>query len=716
MPKPSPPEPSAYVSWDDAKGRARAFAGFAKAIERVRPALRAHGSDIFFNVGPGNVSVRDGFNRYDYENFRRDEGIPRKPKDIIMACMSAYENVGLLRNVVDLMTDFAVKGVDLVHPNERIEAWHKEWAKKIFFADVSSRFVKCLIRDGQSLPKRQTAKLQAKHADQMKRARGAEGPDVEIQPEVPVGKREIPWRYTFMNPLSVEMMSEDLAAFVGPDGYQFALKIPTSLINKVKQPRTAQDKILVGMLPGDVRKMLMTGQKLLPLDPTKFTIYYYKRDDWQVWAKPMAFSILADLNLLQKMRLADLSALDGAISSIRVWKLGNLEARIMPSEHTIMRLADMLTNNVGGGVMDLVWGPDIELVETSTEVHRFLGEGKYAPVLNAIYAGLGIPPSLTGSDSKSGFTNNFIALKTLTERLEYVRSVLRTFWEAELKIVQRAMGFRFPATLTFDHNVLTDDSAQKQLLLHLADRDLISIEALQEEFGLVPEIEEVRIRREARRRQAKLLPPKASPYHDPQQEYGLKKIFAQTGSVTPSQVGVELDESKPGEITPIEHTAKFAPKPSDARKGQPGQGRPKGKKDGKKRKQKVVKPRTSARFVTALAWAEEAQGWLAKHTSAAYLKSLGKKTLRELTAEEAAAFAEFRFALLCQFQPGAALTTDSVKAALARPLSVPAHVAALLEKTVARYAQTHGKPPPVETLRHFQAAVCALNAEEVSAA
>ena len=44
--------------------------------------------------------------------------------------------------------------------------------------------------------------------------------------------------------------------------------------------------------------------------------------------------------------------------------------------------------------MDLVWGPDIELLESKTNVHQFLGEAKYTPHLNSVYAGLGIPPTL----------------------------------------------------------------------------------------------------------------------------------------------------------------------------------------------------------------------------------------------------------------------------------------------------------------------------------
>ena len=46
-----------------------------------------------------------------------------------------------------------------------------------------------------------------------------------------------------------------------------------------------------------------------------------------------------------------------------------------------------------------------------------LGSEKYTSVLNSIYAGLGVPPTLTGmATNGGGFTNNFISLKTLVER------------------------------------------------------------------------------------------------------------------------------------------------------------------------------------------------------------------------------------------------------------------------------------------------------------
>ena len=89
--------------------------------------------------------------------------------------------------------------------------------------------------------------------------------------------------------------------------------------------------------------------------------------------------------------------------------------------------------------MVLVWGPELLFTESNSQVYRFLGSEKYQPVLTNIYAGLGIPPTLTGMASTGGgFTNNYISLKTLVERLEYGRGVLSDFWNQEIEIVQKA--------------------------------------------------------------------------------------------------------------------------------------------------------------------------------------------------------------------------------------------------------------------------------------
>lgn len=708
------PAEGLFVTWakDDVAGMQRAvgqsYGGQGRSVVK-----RSVASNIYNDIAPGNVSIRDTFDRSDYDMFRPGEQTPYRIKDVIRDCMRAYSKIGIIRNVIDLMADFTTQGIDLVHPNERIETFYKEWFRKVGGKERSERFANYLYRTGNVVVKRQTAKLSAKNEDQMRRATADADIDIDETPKVV--KREIPWTYRFQNPLSLVVLSEELAMFVDPSDFVFGVQVPMPILKQIKNPQGKHQKAMVQAIPDGILSELRGGSRMITLDPEKTSAYYYKRDDWSVWAEPMLNAILEDINLLRKMRLADLAALDGAISSIRVWKLGSLEHKILPTELAINRLAQMLMNNVGGGVMDLVWGPEIELLETSTEVYKFLGQTKYEPVLTAIYAGLGIPPTLTGAAGSTGggFTNNFISLKTLTERLQYGRDVLKGFWDEEIRIVQKAMGFRFPATVRFDRMVLTDEAAEKALLIQLADRDLISVETLQERFGEDPAIEQVRIRREHRQRKAQQMPAKASPFHTADKDHELKKIVASSGSVTPSELGVQLDEKKPGQKSPLQMQAdskmntKLAGKKP---KGQPGQGRPKNKKDSKKRKQKRVTPRTSAAFIETFAWAETAQANISQLASKPFLKSIAKKNMRELTAKESSDFENFKFYALCAFEPGAQITEDSLKQVVGRKnaLSVPSFVNELLETTVAKYIETNGKEPPIEVLRRFHAGTYAF--------
>ena len=225
--------------------------------------------------------------------------------------------------------------------------------------------------------------------------------------DVQVQKREIPWRYTFIDPVYVEVCAGSLASFVSDKRYE--LTIPANLRKMINSPKNQAEKDVIAQLPDAILEAA-TSRKAYPLDPQKTMVYHYKKDDWQRWAFPMIYSIMDDITVIEKLKLADMAALDGAISNIRIFKLGSLEHKIAPTKAAAAKLAGILGNNVGGGTMDLVWGPDIELLESRTSVHQFLGEGKYTPHLNSVYAGLGIPPTLTGTFGAAGTTNNFISL------------------------------------------------------------------------------------------------------------------------------------------------------------------------------------------------------------------------------------------------------------------------------------------------------------------
>ena len=294
--------------------------------------------------------------------------------------------------------------------------------------------------------------------------------------------------------------------------------------------------------------------------------------------------------MLEKMRLADLSALDGAISNIRLWTLGSLDHKILPTRDGVNKLRNILASNVGGGTMELVWGPDLKYTESNSQVYKFLGSEKYQSVLNSIYAGLGVPPTLTGMASNGGgFTNNFISLKTLVERLQYGRDQLTKFWTKELELVRRSMGFRKPAHIIYDQMSLSDEAAEKNLLIQLADRSIISHETILDRFKEIPAVEKVRLNREAKERDKEKLPEKVGPFNPPPKE--------------------EIPDSNPN-------------------------GRPKFKQDEKPRKKRVETPKNTPGVADLIVWANQSFDLISEVTNKAFLSVCNKKNMRQLTKAE----------------------------------------------------------------------------------
>jgi hypothetical protein len=654
----------AYVFWNDSpESLKNAQAESAKSLDEFTGVQRADASRRYgFNYSnlDTNISGRPGLTRSDYDYFRPDEAVPKRIKIILRRADDIYQRVGLVKNVIDLMGDFAAQGIRLVHKNKRIERFYRRWFQKINGRDRSERFLNNLYKTGNVVINRQTGKLSLKVVDRLYQSMGASDLQIVDLDQIKVEKKEIPWKYTFIDPVYVEVAAGPLASFVTNKRYE--LQLPASLRKIINNPKSDAERNIIENLPTEILESAK-NKKPYPLDPDKTLVFHYKKDDWQAWAYPMIYAIMDDITVIEKLKLADMAALDGAISNIRIFKLGSLEHKIAPTRAAAAKLSNILESNVGGGTMDLVWGPDIELLESNTNVHQFLGEGKYVPHLNSVYAGLGIPPTLTGTFGAAGTTNNFISLKTLTQRLQYGREVLVKFWEEEIALVQKAMGFKYPAKIEFDRMDLSNEDTEKALLIQLADRNLISDELIQTRFGFDPDMEKSRLNREARDRKSQRMVGKAGPWFDPQFENSLKKISLQLGIATPSQVGLELGKKKSGEKTAIEMKQLSSPTKlaNDLQQSLPkesGEGRPKLSKDQTKRKEKTFSPQTGANLAL---WASSAQDDISNFINPLFLQFAKKDNLRQLTASEYSELEILKTKLLFSIKPYASLTSEHLQ-------------------------------------------------------
>ncbi|MQF98251.1 MAG: hypothetical protein FI729_01800 [SAR202 cluster bacterium] len=667
-----------FITWSDGdeRGKAEAFSQFSDVSDAYSGIGKSHASHRDFTDIETNISVRSGFGYPDYYAFRSHEQIPQRQKRIIKMCMNAYDKVGIIRNVIDLMGDFGQQGINLVHQNKSVEKFYRNWFKKVNGKERSERFLNILYRTGNVIIYKSFANMTPELIKFMKTVANdikVETPDIE--------NNVIPWRYNFFNPMSVNLKDGGLSLFLGKKNLTIS---SSSLLDKFKDNSIPPH--VLDTLPPKIKRSIERGEKEIPLDPDRVSTFYYKKDDWSQWANPMIYAILDDVMMLEKMRLADLSALDGAISNIRLWTIGNLDHKILPNKSAINKLREILSNNVGGGTMELVWGPELSFTESSSDVYKFLGSEKYQAVLNSIYAGLGVPPTLTGMAGQSGgFTNNFISLKTLVERLQYGRDMLIKFWQHEVELVRRAMGFRYPAQIHFDQMSLSDEAAEKNLLIQLADRDIISHETVLERFKEIPTIEKIRLKRELQDRERESSPDKAGPFHNAQHQNDLEKIALQQGVVTPEDVGLEssldskdmIDRKFP-KPQPAGPSGPSGP-PKKKKSEKPDGGRPRFSTDKDPRKKRVDKPRSKPGLAELIAWSQNSLGEISDIVNEAFLSVKGKKNLRQLTKSDVAELENLKLDVLTNSDVNSEITPDIVYQSMASNLRMPQDFKELLE-------------------------------------
>ena len=209
----------------------------------------------YLSIEP-NISVRDEYSREDYYGFRPSESPEGDTKAIMRKCIKAYDNVGLIKQVIDLMGDFASQGIRISHTNKSIERFYRRWWQKVNGAERSERFLNYLYRHGNVIVYKANGKITKSDQRDMSKAE----------------KRVIPFRYDFLNPLVVEADGDYSDIFGGEKTYKIRIssKTKNAITAKKKDPDFLKD------VDPKTKQLILDGAEFIPLDPERISLYHYK--------------------------------------------------------------------------------------------------------------------------------------------------------------------------------------------------------------------------------------------------------------------------------------------------------------------------------------------------------------------------------------------------------------------------------------------------------
>ena len=266
-------EQSPYVFWTSAEDQHEAFENTAGNVDSYDGIMSASASRrSYIDIEP-NISVRPDFLKDDYYRFRPFEEPGSNFKQSMSMCMKAYDRVGIVKNVIDLMGDFASQGIQLNHPNKRVEKFYRKWWDKVGGTERSERFLNMLYRCGNVLIYKRYGKITRK--DQREMSKGKDALIVNKKPIIV--KKTIPFRYDFLNPMQIDIEGGYAANFSGDPKYK--MKISNSLRKSFEKNAKYVDQ-----LPPALKKAVLDKSSSIELDSERLEVFHYKKDDWELWA------------------------------------------------------------------------------------------------------------------------------------------------------------------------------------------------------------------------------------------------------------------------------------------------------------------------------------------------------------------------------------------------------------------------------------------------
>lgn len=457
-----------------------------------------------------------------FQYLKRFSGNASFNHSLIAACLMAYLGYGVVRNIIDLYADFATEGIEIRDEDKYAREFYRAWMRKVNLKERLNRIFSDVFCTGNVFILRKWAKLSDEDQKKLRRIKGQvnlidgklivsdDGQYYEIDPktnalaemcsnkgmshtsgaakvekaypdEIKVGKNTIPWGYTSLNPLQMELRGKKFT-----NSQYWVLTLDKNDTRDILTSSYYKELGKTDTLPDQLKDRISKYQGTSPgyyseikFDREDLFILQDRKPDYWDWAVPFVFPALRALTFKDCLRNMELRACESVINTIFLFKLGNIEKGMPAEEEHFERLADML--QTPGNVMNIIWNEAIEAQVVQADVSKLFDPKKHESADKDILTSLGVPEVLIGGKGGS-FSNSFVSVATVLEKINSIRDKVEDWLLGELKIIADAMGFKRLPTIKWGKTNLTDKNAEKTLLTNLFDRGILSADTLLREF------------------------------------------------------------------------------------------------------------------------------------------------------------------------------------------------------------------------------------------
>ena len=332
-----------------------------------------------------------------------------------------------------------------------------------FFA-LQDRFYREYFRSGNIFLYRFEGKLPK---EELKKVASAYGANLSLLTE-----GRLPTRYVFLNPADIRMTGT--ASFYKA---RYSKVLSPYEIQRIKNPLTEEDHTIRESLDKETLKKIDSSNSkkiTLPLDTDRLVSVFYKKQDYEPFAVPMGFPVLADLSFKDELKKMDMAIARTMQQAILLVTMGTDPDKGGVNQKNLMSMQKLFENQSVGRVLIADYTTKAEFVVP--KIAELMSPQKYQVFNEDI--NMGLNNILVGGEK---FANQSGKVEVFLARLQAARETfLNSFLIPEMKRLAKSMGFRSCPEPRLSEISLKDDTLKDKVYTRLYELGVLSQEELVE--------------------------------------------------------------------------------------------------------------------------------------------------------------------------------------------------------------------------------------------
>jgi hypothetical protein len=243
-------------------------------------------------------------------------------------------------------------------------------------------------------------------------------------------------------------------------------------IARLRNPVNEQDVAVFHDLPDEVQKQIKAGARTIaiPLDPTKVSMIFYKKQDYEPFAVPMGYPVLEDINFKAELRKIDMAIARTMQQIVLLVTAGAKPEEGGINQKNLEALRRLFENQSVGRVLIADYTTKAEFVVPA--IAELLDPKKYEVVNRDI--NIGLNNVFAGEDK---FANQQQKVELFIARLESGRQAfINNFLMPEIIRVSKSIGLKNYPTPSFEPIELKDNTNMNKIYGRLMELGILTPE------------------------------------------------------------------------------------------------------------------------------------------------------------------------------------------------------------------------------------------------